>query len=76
LVTESLGDYESLALRLARNPAMLSALKAKLVRNRATYPLFDTERFTRNLEAVYRAMLDRHRQGLPPASFELSALEP
>jgi predicted O-linked N-acetylglucosamine transferase (SPINDLY family) len=72
---ESLGDYEALALRLARDPAMLSALKAKLAHNRATHPLFDTARFTRNLEAAYIAMLERHRQKLPPATFGLSDLE-
>jgi predicted O-linked N-acetylglucosamine transferase (SPINDLY family) len=54
LVTESLGDYEALASSLARDPAMLSALKAKLVHTCAASPLFDTARFTRNLEAVYR----------------------
>ena len=52
---------------------MLSALKAKLVHNRATCPLFDTERFTRNLEAVYRVMLERHQQRLPAVSFGLSS---
>jgi len=76
LVTESLGDYEALALRLARDPAMLSALKAKLAHNRATHPLFDTARFTRNLEAAYIVMLERHRQTLPPAHFALSDLAP
>jgi len=61
-----------LALKLARDPAKLSALKAKLAQTRAICPLFDTVRFTRNLEAAYRSMLERSRQQLPPASFELS----
>jgi protein O-GlcNAc transferase len=69
LITQTLEDYEGLAERLAQEPALLSALKAKLIHNRATYPLFDTERFTRNLETCYVAMFERHRQGLPPASF-------
>jgi predicted O-linked N-acetylglucosamine transferase (SPINDLY family) len=72
LITKSLGDYEALALKLARDPAKLSALKAKLAQTRAICPLFDTVRFTRNLEAAYRSMLERSRQQLPPASFELS----
>jgi hypothetical protein len=29
-------------------------------------PLFDTARYTRNLEAVYQAIYERHRSGLPP----------
>ena len=38
LVTESLADYEALALKLAREPALLGALKAKLARNRESFP--------------------------------------
>ena len=30
-------------------------------------PLFDTEQYTRNLEAVYRTMYERHHSGLPPS---------
>jgi predicted O-linked N-acetylglucosamine transferase (SPINDLY family) len=30
-------------------------------------PLFDTERYTRGLEAVYKAMYERHRSGSPAA---------
>ena len=52
---------------LARDPAALAALKAKLARNRRTEPLFDSPRFTRHLEAVYRALWQRHQSGLAPA---------
>jgi predicted O-linked N-acetylglucosamine transferase (SPINDLY family) len=72
LVTQSLEAYESLALKLARDSGALDALKAKLARNRMTQPLFDTTRFTRNLEAAYLAMWERHRSGLPPAGFAVS----
>jgi len=58
LITENLQDYENLALALARNPARLAALKQKLDANRLTAPLFDTARFTRNLEAAYEKMRD------------------
>lgn len=56
LVTYSLADYEALALRLARQPDTLRAIKAKLAQQRATTPLFDTAGFCRNLEAIYTAM--------------------
>jgi protein O-GlcNAc transferase len=36
-------------------------------------PLFDTARFTANLEAAYRAMWERHQRGLPPESFAVAA---
>jgi predicted O-linked N-acetylglucosamine transferase (SPINDLY family) len=31
--------------------------------------LFDTARFTRDLESAYATMWERHQSGLPPASF-------
>jgi protein O-GlcNAc transferase len=61
LVTTSLEDYEALALRLAREPSSLAAVKDKLARNRETQPLFDTARFTRHIEAAYITMWERHR---------------
>ena len=56
LATKSLADYEALALALAQDPARLAALKQKMRDARASQPLFDTERFTRNLEAAYGTM--------------------
>jgi predicted O-linked N-acetylglucosamine transferase (SPINDLY family) len=67
LVADSLDAYEALALKLARQPELLSGVRAKLARNRATEPLFDTRRFTRNLEAAYIAMWQRQQRGEPPA---------
>lgn len=66
LVTTSLEDYEALALKLAGDPALLAATRAKLAAQRLTAPLFDTERFTRNLEALYRKMWERAQAGEPP----------
>lgn len=56
LVTHSLDDYAALALALARDPVRLAALKARVVANKATERLFDTDGFCRNLEAVYISM--------------------
>jgi predicted O-linked N-acetylglucosamine transferase (SPINDLY family) len=58
LITDTLEDYEALALALARDPARLKALRDKLANNRDTAPLFDTQRFARNLETAYLAMLN------------------
>ena len=59
LVTNSLEEYEALALALARDPARLADLKQKLARNIAATPLFDADRFTRDLEAAYLTMSRR-----------------
>jgi len=57
LITRSAQDYEATALALARDPARLKAIRDKLAANRASAPLFDTARFTRNLESAYEKML-------------------
>jgi protein O-GlcNAc transferase len=57
LVTATPQLYEALALDLAQNPALLQATKEKLARNRTTTALFDSERFRKNIEAAYEAML-------------------
>lgn len=72
LVTDSLDAYGALALRLSEDEAALAAIRARLARDRATCALFDTARFTRNLEAAYREMHARARRGEPPETFEVS----
>ena len=61
LITVNAADYEALALGLATDPARLSALREKLHRNRRTTPLFNTARFTMNLETAYEKMRDDFR---------------
>jgi predicted O-linked N-acetylglucosamine transferase (SPINDLY family) len=57
LIAPDLESYEALALKLARDPAALTAIRNRLTASRDSLPLFDTARFTRNLEAAYAAML-------------------
>ena len=72
LIAASTEDYESLALKLAREPHTLAAIKAKLARNRETCALFDTARYTRDLEAAYTQMWQRQRNGEVPAHFAVA----
>ena len=58
LIAEDLAAYEAKALELARNPGALKAIRDKLAATRTALPLFDTARFTRELEAAYLAMLE------------------
>jgi len=74
LITHSLEEYESLAVRLATRPVELAGLRAKLVGQRLRTPLFDTERFARHLERAYELMWERYVQGLPPAPLPVPAL--
>ena len=59
LITRSPEVYEHRAIEIATNPLELAALKAKVTRNRLTAPLFDTERYARDIEAVYERLLTR-----------------
>lgn len=56
LAVGSPADYEATARRLAGDPATLAALKSHLAAQGASAPLFDTDRFARDLEAAYETM--------------------
>jgi protein O-GlcNAc transferase len=66
LITLTRQEYESLAIELATNPEKLAGIKRKLTDNRLTTPLFDTNLFTKHIEAAYTAMYERHQAGLAP----------
>ncbi len=70
LITHSLGDYEALALRLAHDRTALAAVRQKLAYNRNTFPLFDTARTTRHIEAAYTTMWQRYQKEEMPSSGE------
>lgn len=53
LITKSQKEYEKLAITLAKNPKKLAAIRKSLVMNNESYPLFNTELFTENLENIY-----------------------
>jgi predicted O-linked N-acetylglucosamine transferase (SPINDLY family) len=71
LVTQSLEDYEALALRLATDRDLLASIRRNLEENRLTCPLFDGDSFCRNVEAAYTAMWDIHKRGESPRSFRV-----
>ncbi len=72
LVTDSFEAYESLALRLANEPGLLSGLRERLAANLPQAPLYDTPRYVRHLEAAFRKMAERARAGLPPAALSVA----
>jgi predicted O-linked N-acetylglucosamine transferase (SPINDLY family) len=73
LVTATKAEYEAKALELARDPAALAALKEKVRNARDNSPLFDTLRYTRNLEVAFMAMAERTAKGEAPAHIAISA---
>jgi predicted O-linked N-acetylglucosamine transferase (SPINDLY family) len=65
LIADSPSQYEEMAVALAASPKRLGELRGRLARTGSR--LFDTERYTRNLESLYEAIHERHRSGSPPA---------
>lgn len=54
MVTQGWDDYFALATELALDPQRLARLRQKLAEQRLQAPLFDTARFTLDLETLYR----------------------
>jgi protein O-GlcNAc transferase len=71
LVTYDLENYETLAVFLAQNCEKLRSIRNKLAENRLTEPLFDTPRFTANLERAYDRMWKIYLAGEKPRPINL-----
>ena len=69
LATASLPEYKALALKLARDPALLASYRDHLDRGRKRFALFDVDGFVQALEAAYETMAERSRAGLPSEAF-------
>lgn len=74
LIVDTVEQYEAAAIALAQDPARRAALRAKLLANRATAPLFDIDRYRHHLESAYRTMWTRWLSGEPPATFDVAPL--
>jgi len=71
LVARDADDYVGQAVALARAPERVRELKQTLAAGKLTRPLFDTARYTRDLERAYATMWARHERGEPPSPIEL-----
>lgn len=60
LITETEADYFGVALDLARDERSRMALRTRLDQARLRSPLFDTQRFTRDLERLYLGIVEDH----------------
>ncbi|CAO3381323.1 O-linked N-acetylglucosamine transferase family protein [Azospirillum argentinense] len=71
-VTTSLTEYEDTVLRWAIDRAGLEAVRNRLRAERDGGPLFDMNAYTRLPDRMFLTMLERQRQGKPPASFTVA----
>jgi predicted O-linked N-acetylglucosamine transferase (SPINDLY family) len=72
LTTTSLDDYRELALMIATDRERLALLKSRVRNECRASALFDTQRFTRNLEKAYLAAWNRYESGQPPDHIDVS----
>lgn len=66
LIVHSDAEYEQLAVHLATHPDELCVLRSKLKMQLPRAALFDTVRFTRDLEKAYMLMWQRYEKNEPP----------
>jgi SAM-dependent methyltransferase len=71
LVASDPDDMVRIAKRIATDSAYRTQLRAKVAAHRLTAPLYDTARFTRDFEAAIELIVQRHRDGLPPAHLDV-----
>ncbi len=74
LAVETVEDYVETAIAIAQDPVRIAALKAKLAANRATAPLFDTDRLTRQIETAFDMAHERRMANQRPDHFDVPAL--
>jgi predicted O-linked N-acetylglucosamine transferase (SPINDLY family) len=63
-----------MAVRLADDREALHDIRRHLDERRLELPLFDSARFTPELEALFERMLERWTQSLPPAHLSAAPL--
>jgi predicted O-linked N-acetylglucosamine transferase (SPINDLY family) len=64
--------YEDMAVALANRPEELGSLKQHLRENRENCPLFDSARFTRQIEEAFQQVMQRYWAGLAPDNVSLT----
>jgi len=74
LVTHTVEEYESLALKLALDPVLLAKVKRKLICNREVEPIFNMSRLCRHIEIAYTTMWKIQQNGEAPRNFDVDAL--
>ena len=75
LVCRDIEHYAHTVVELAYDPERLAHARQTLVPARDTSPLFDSRRFTQDIEALYLRMMQRHVDGLPPAPLPAAPAE-
>lgn len=76
LVSTSVEEYVAKAIAIGNDPALAASLKALVVANRSSRPLFDPARQAAGFGAALETMVERWLAGQPPQSFDVPAMQP
>lgn len=71
LITDTVDDYEALALALVTDRARLAALRTRLHAQIADAALFNVPGYTKDLEALFTQMWRRYQSGQAPAALDV-----
>jgi len=69
MVAETEEEYVEMAVRLGADGAARASLRARLAAARDACPLFDTQGWVRDFEALLLQMWDMHASGSAPRTF-------
>lgn len=75
LIATDLDDYYEKAYAIATQPTLLVRIKAQMLAQRATNPLFDVPNYTLDLENLYEQMWQRFVDGQRPAVLSVNRLD-
>jgi predicted O-linked N-acetylglucosamine transferase (SPINDLY family) len=71
LITKNQEEYEQLVFTLANDSQKLKKLRMHLIEQCQKTPLFDPEKYTKNIEQAFAFMIERSRKGKPAHAFEI-----
>jgi predicted O-linked N-acetylglucosamine transferase (SPINDLY family) len=72
MARDNLEEYEATALQLATDTSRLHSIRRRLEQNRLTYPLFNSDRFRRHIEAAYITAWEICHRGESPRNFRVA----
>ncbi|MDZ4852575.1 MAG: tetratricopeptide repeat protein [Pirellulaceae bacterium] len=75
LIANSFEEYESLALRLAQQPAELSLVRTQLGELLVDCELFNGSKYAKKIELAYEKMWERYISGRSPEAFKIDVSE-
>ncbi|ABV50915.1 Predicted O-linked N-acetylglucosamine transferase, SPINDLY family [Prochlorococcus marinus str. MIT 9215] len=64
LITKENFEYENLAYKIASDKSYLMSLRKKLKEEKLTSSLFDSEKFTKDLENIYQELINAHSKNV------------